>query len=280
MRSRDYIQIILAALIGGIMLKLFVIDAVWVSSSSMEQTLLKGDVVLVDKLVERRDNGKHSASYHANASPLLPSVIRPVMGGDVIVFKYPGDRDEMTAPNSVEYVKRCVAVAGDTVALREGDLYVNGKYIRFNTNGKRPYFPESYSDERLFPAGGSYNVDFYGPVIVPKSGDVITLTRKNFTLYSKLIWQEGHKVELSADGTIRIDGTIATTYVVERNYLFVLGDNFYNSSDSRFWGFMPEENVVGRAALVYWSKSDPENRHDNSLSSTTIRWDRIGTIVR
>lgn len=98
---------------------------------------------------------------------------------------------------------------------------------------------------------------------------MIDLTRAHFSQWEELIRREGHVVERSAAGFL-IDGQQARSYTVEQDYLFVLGDNRNHSYDSRYWGFLPEGNVVGKATLVYWSASQVEG----------IRWGRIGTLVQ
>ncbi|HLX11412.1 MAG TPA: signal peptidase I, partial [Bacteroidota bacterium] len=208
---------------------------------------------------------------------LLP-FLKPISQGDVVVFKFPGERDEFPGVGDIDFVKRCAAVAGDTIEIREGDVYVNGRYAAFNVNRHRPEFASGFPDPRLFPKGSSNNLDFYGPMIVPKSGDQIRLTASNYPLWSKLVQEEGRAITKTSDGLISIDGKEATSYTIARNYVFVLGDNFYNSDDSRFWGFLPEDNVIGTASVIYWSNAEPANGESTHLTSS-IRWDRIGRIV-
>ena len=98
--------------------------------------------------------------------------------------------------------------------------------------------------------------------------------------WQTFIEREGHHVTLDQDSKVLIDGLPIVQYTVERNYLFMMGDNRDNSLDSRFWGFVPENNVVGKAMFVYWS-------WDTSIPITSmrekfaaIRWSRIGTLIR
>src|SRR3989442_1544249 len=107
MKFKEYLQIAAATIIAALCIKLFVLDAVVVSSPSMENTLLVGDLVLVNKLVDTRA-GSHLAMLGADFTvPRLP-MLGKVDRGDVIVFKYPGGRDEAPLAGKSEYVKRCI----------------------------------------------------------------------------------------------------------------------------------------------------------------------------
>ncbi len=183
------------------------------------------------------------------------------------------------AAESVPYVKRCVAVGGDVVVIRHGMLFVNGEQLAARLEHRTPRFPENFVDERLFPQGGKFNLDNYGPIRVPKRGDTVTVSKENYSVWEKMICREGHVVALDAHDQILIDGRQAFSYTVEKNYLFVLGDNFYNSYDSRFWGFLPEENVIGEASIVYWSLS-PSGDDWRASGGGSIRWNRIGKFIR
>jgi signal peptidase I len=104
--------------------------------------------------------------------------------------------------------------------------------------------------------------------IVPAKGMTIHLDSMTFAKWKIFIQREGSSIEQSNNGIV-VDGTESTSYTVKRNYYFGLGDNINNSSDSRVWGFIPEENVVGKAMVIYWSKTDDG-----------IQWNRMGTIIR
>jgi signal peptidase I len=100
---------------------------------------------------------------------------------------------------------------------------------------------------------------------IPYKGKVVDFTKENIAWYRRIITAyEGHKLEEKKDG-IYIDGKKTSTYTVEMNYYWLMGDNRYNSADSRIWGFVPEDHVVGRASLVWFSKSP----------YLGVRWERI-----
>jgi signal peptidase I len=192
------------------------------------------------------------------------------MRGDVIVFRFPGNRDESVAETGSVYVKRCVGVGGDTIVIDDRSLFVNGQYILPPPG--TPSAAGSYAepDSSIFPEGSGYNADFYGPIVVPFRGMKIPLTRRTCAAWRTFIVREHHRMELDPRGAILIDGTPCGEYVVENDYLFVLGDNRENSYDSRFWGFVPEANVIGQAMVIYWSWNE----------GRSVCWSRIGTLVR
>src|SRR5262249_16555306 len=153
--------------------------------------------------------------------------------GDVIVFVFPGNREEVEAAEFAYYLKRCMAVAGDTLRIINRIVYVNGKPApvprneKFNSTFIRP---SGYVDARIFPKGAPFNEDNYGPIVIPKKGRVIPLDYNNFDEWEIFIRREGHEAALRGN-TVLVDGKPVTSYTVERDYLFGMGDNRDNSAD-------------------------------------------------
>lgn len=114
--------------------------------------------------------------------------------------------------------------------------------------------PESTSSVYLGYGNSGWNADFYGPLYIPGKNDTIVLTEERIALYLKCIESENESVVRDSSGLI-IDGTPVQTYVFRQNYYFVLGDNRHNSADSRFWGFVPEELVIGKGRYLAWSNA-------------------------
>lgn len=138
--------------------------------------------------------------------------------------------------------------------------------------------PEGMGDERIFPHTPSiypWNVDNYGPIYIPQKGDTLELDNNNIHLYARLIEiYEGHHLKIGANGEISIDGRITNQYVCQMDYYWAMGDNRHNSADSRYWGFVPEDHLVGKAFLVWFSW----DKDQSGLKK--VRWNKIMKIIR
>ena len=234
---------------------------------------------------------------------------------DYTIIARPVDKRE-------NYIKRCVAVAGDTLQIVNTELFVNGKaqpaceerqHIYFvkttaplseyafanlditEYDGTAPYYYVATTEkgaEQLrkyksvesvelynntvpsldaFPHNGNYawTQDNFGPLWVPQKGTTIELTIDNLPLYERIIDQyEGHDLRVEGD-KIYIDGAEASTYTFAMDYYFMMGDNRHNSADSRYWGFVPEDHIVGKALFIAFSKG-----------KGGIRWNRIFNTIK
>jgi len=225
------------------------------------------------------------------------------------------------------YIKRCIAVPGDSLKIVKGQVFVNGRYpkeipgiqykYQVTTNGspindnilekleitrsetegsdshyilsltsgqakklanlkfiqsvERYLLPAEKVDQALFPndPGFGWNLDNFGPIWVPKKGTTISLTLANLPLYKRIIAVYEENDLKIKENTIYINGTPASTYTFKMDYFWMMGDNRYNSADSRYWGFVPEAHIVGKASLVWLSLDNGKNFFSR------IRWDRI-----
>ena len=131
------------------------------------------------------------------------------------------------------------------------------------------------NDLEIYPLNGNkhWTRDNYGPVWIPKKGESIDLTLDNIAIYERPIKvYEGNDLQV-VDGKILINGKEAKAYIFKMDYYWMMGDNRHNSADSRYWGFVPEDHIVGKPIFIWWS-SDPDR---NGFSG--VRWSRIGNIV-
>jgi signal peptidase I len=173
---RDWVESIIVAFLLALVIRTFLIQAFKIPTGSMRMTLIEGDLILVNKFI-----------YGAKIpfTNLRLPALRPPKRGDVIVFVYPEDRKK-------DFIKRLIGLPGETVEIKGGSIYVNGK------SAQEPVFNQIYY----------YNRGDFGA--------------------------EGQRI------------------VIPKDSYFVLGDNSASSKDSRFWGFVPKDNLLGKALIIYW----------------------------
>ncbi len=278
----EFVKILSITMLAALVLKAFVIDAYRIPSTSMENTLQIGDFLLVNKLAYGLRSPRH-VPFTAMTIPSFALPYHKVRRGDVVVFEFPGNRDEVRPAEAVNYIKRCIGLPGDTVEIRAGRVIVNGAELQFPLSGRQPESPTntaSRRSEKIFPAGSNYTDVNYGPVIVPKRGDSIALDVNTINRWRVLIAREGHTVGMLPGGAVALDGSAAREYCIRDDYYFVLGDNRDNSMDSRFWGFVPDDHLIGEAICIYWSWDSELSVQSFTERLSTIRWKRIGMLIR
>ena len=276
---RDLLLVVAATMVCAFCLRMFVIEAYRIPSASMKNTLLTGDLILVNKLSY---GIRIPSSFPFLPIPLDPSYVIPLSNirrGDVIVFELPGIALSGDSDLQSAFVKRCVGVPGDSVEIRNSRIIVNGKEMIPPSTVRTPTFSRTALTAPLFPAGSGFTENDYGPLYVPRRGTSISLDRSTLRVWQRLIEREGHRVDTSGE-TILIDGIATEAYPLQNDYYFVLGDNLENSTDSRMWGFVREDDIIGDVLLVYWS-SAPDNEYSNkTVPLRNIRWDRVGSLIR
>lgn len=211
-RSNSLFQSLLIIIVIAVFAITFVVQAFQIPSESMENTLLIGDYLLVDKLC-------YGAKAHSFLMPY-----RDVQRGDIIVFKYPIDPTQ-------HFVKRVVGVPGDRIRLVNREVFVDGNPLH------EPYALEGHS-----------GFDQFRDDFPQLNYSVAGMLQGNWWLQMKSLVKNG---ELT----------------VPPGQYFVLGDNRDDSEDSRYWGFVPRANIVGRPLLIYWSMRQPDD--DGSASAST-----------
>jgi len=260
----------------------FVVASFLVPTGSMENEVLTGELLFVNKFIYGGTSPRNVMFTNIRLPWFrLPQLVE-VDRGDVIVFVFPGMRDEIEPGDFVFYLKRCIGLPGDTILVKNRVVYVNGEAMPFPRNTRfdypRPLTPDQV-EQGIFPRGAPWNQDHYGPLVVPKKGMTISMNADNFSSWEVFIRREGHSPQLNGS-QILIDGKISTEYVVERDYLFGMGDHRDNSLDSRYWGFIPRENLVGSPLIVYWSWNSDLAIYDIFGRIASVRWGRIGSLIK
>ena len=355
---REWVDAIVFAVIAATIIRLFLIEAYTIPTSSMEKSLLIGDFLFVSKVSygPRIPNTPIAFPFAHHTMPgtrdmksylewiKLPYFRLPgftsIKNNDVVVFNYPmeGFRPVDKREN---YIKRCVAIPGDVLEVKERELYINNALadkpekmqysydVRtdgtgFNKRVLRKYditeggrvsnrgdFTLTMTDEAresiaelnnvqavepsiaekgvyaeyIFPNSDPelkstknkkffWNVDNFGPITIPKKGETVELTAENLPIYERIIAFYEHNDLKIEEETIYINGIESTSYTFQMDYYFMMGDNRHNSADSRFWGFVPEDHIVGKAVFIWLSiDKDATNFFEK------VRWGRIFNLI-
>lgn len=340
--GREWFDAILFAVIAATLIRGLFIEAYTIPTGSMEKTLLVGDFLFVSKVNygARLPITPISFPFAHHTMPItgtkayydgiqwkyrrLPG-LGSIKRNDVVVFNYPMDADApLSRPvdKRENYIKRCLAIGGDTVQIVNAQVIVNSKPAEVPEFGEKYYKVQSdgtefnpqtledmkieaqrsaadeyffnmtasdaetvrkwsnvksvqkyigAADRQIFPHHPAFNwsADNSGPIIVPKEGWTVKLDSTNYPLYERSITlYEGNKVERSGNDFI-INGKKTNSYTFKMNYYWMMGDNRDNSLDSRYWGFVPEDHIVGKALFV-WMSWDA-----NGTFFDKIRWSRI-----
>ena len=161
-----------------------------------------------------------------------------------------------------------------TITLEEADKL---RKITWIDSVKQRINSIKVPNESFFPNKIPYNwnEDNFGPLLIPKKEMSIELTRDNLPLYKKIIQEyEGNQLELTPT-QIKINGEIASTYTFKKDYYWMMGDNRHKSEDSRFWGFVPDDHIVGKPVFIWFSIKGI----NDGIKNWSIRWDRVFTTV-
>ncbi|MCK0124970.1 signal peptidase I [Gelidibacter sp. F2691] len=357
----DWISSILFAIVAATIVHTYFIQPFTIPTSSLEKTLLVGDFLFVSKfhygarlpmttvaapMVHDTIPVLKVKSYLSK--PELPYMRLPgfqkIKRNDIVVFNWPVDTmldmrhtDKhyyKPIDKKTNYVKRAVGLPGDSLSIKDGYVYINGKQNVLNDRARIQFsyditfqgqiasnaqvyeilkrfdmtdglgydqqtekwiipaateeavaraknHPNIASieirkdsmgnrDAGIFPMNSAYNWnnDYFGTLYIPQKGKTITLTPENLPLYKRVISAyEGR--ELAVNGNqISIDGQVTNQYTFQQDYYWMMGDNRHNSQDSRVWGFVPFDHVVGKPVLVWmsWDGKSP-------------RWERFFTTV-
>ncbi|GAL85110.1 signal peptidase I [Sporocytophaga myxococcoides] len=345
-KSREWVDAIVFAVVAATLIRWIFMEAFTIPTPSMEKSLLVGDFLFVSKfhygartpktplqmpLTHQKIWGTEIPSYVdwiQLPQYRLPGISK-VKNNDVVVFNYPPE-EEYPTDLKTNYIKRCIAIGGDTITLKKAKVFVNGKPVADPPKTQYRYFmqtPEVFSSKefrkfgvteyqpvqngfyiftteeqanifkgfqgiksvepiirpagepepRIFPHSSKFNwnEDNFGPLWVPAEGATIQLTPENIILYGTTIqnYENLDDVRLE-DDKLFIDGKEAKEYTFKQNYYFMMGDNRHNSLDSRYWGFVPADHIVGKALFIWLSLDQ------NGGIIDKIRWNRFFNIIR
>jgi signal peptidase I len=372
----EWISSIAFAIIAATLVHTYFMQPYTIPSSSLEKTLYVGDFLFVSKfhygarvpispiaapmvhdtlpiigksyVSDSKEEGswlnKFSLPYMR-----LPG-IQKIKRNDIVVFSWPSDSlKTMWGDNSGEftykpvdkrtnYVKRCVGIPGDSLEVRDGYVYINGKRTVLPERAKPQYFftvdtggkkfnqgaikryniregygtndgkfilnltdeeaalirknpivksaiknidPKGTFNPDIFPHSPIYkwNNDNFGPIYIPKKGDKIALNEKSIPFYEQIIRRYEHNNFSIADNKYYLNGKEITSYTMQQDYYWMMGDNRQNSLDARTWGYTPFDHVVGKPVFI-WLSWDPSISIFNfGEKIKSIKWDRMFTTV-
>ena len=350
----EWIDAAMFAIIAATLIRTFFIEAYQIPTSSMEKSLLRGDFLFVSKInygarvpmtpisfpFVHQELPVTGGKAYSEALKLpyyrLPG-IQKIKNNDIVVFNYPGE-DDFPVDKKTNYIKRCIGIAGDSLIVVNGQVFINGTAVPLEENGQMSYqvttstvldrkalenidiseygyneYAAGYEmwisaankeglstlpgivdiTPKIDPAGKypeiyphipdrlAWSRDNYGTIYVPKKGDVLKMDSTTAWIYKDLIQKyENNPTFTIVGGKAMLEGKELKEYKVKMNYYFMMGDNRHRSADSRYWGFVPEDHVVGKALFIWMSIEQDGiygNRHKNFFSR--IRWSRLFNLI-
>ncbi len=369
----EWISSILFAVVAATIVHTYFMQPYTIPTGSLERTLLVGDFLFVSKFHYGARTPMTAVSFPMvhdtiplartksyTSKPQYPYFRLPgfqkIKRNDIVVFSWPidtvrffRDRSKKSFYKPIDkksnYVKRCVAIPGDSLSVVDGYVNINGGrtklpsraqvqfsytgttkgnnfnlqnlYDRYKIKAKNPqefgydnqrFFvkgmteeaatrfknhpnvasiqrmiaSEGQKDPNIFPNNGkvNWNSDNFGPIYIPEAGKTVKMDLKSFSLYRRIIEvYEGSELgidnKLSVNGTqILLNGEPIESYTFKQDYYWMMGDNRHNSEDSRAWGYVPENHVVGKPVFVWFSWDTDAKGLFNK-----IRWERMFTTV-
>ena len=388
-KNQEWEEAITFAIIAATLIHVFFIQPFTIPTSSMEKSMLVGDFLLVSKMnyganipntpiflpfMHQKIPGTKSIPSYSKLIQLgynrLPG-FQEIQNEDIVVFNFPADTiiDKIPFDKKMNYVKRCVGIAGDSLQIIDKDIYINNKkvhkdstiqkqfqyyivpnenaqinssiiqnletlliendietYAQYQSSRKTEFlkptkkrkiekktnsklrntglfivfltdlekdiiakkiekwfsFKEEQLSKNLFPKTlkKNWNTDNYGPIYIPKKGDILELNDSTIHFYKKIIEDYENNTLEVINAEYYINNTKTNTYEFQMNYYWMMGDNRHNSEDSRVWGFVPENHIVGKPIFT-WLSLNYNAIHKKSLKSKLgiIRWKKLFTPI-
>ncbi|TAF65203.1 MAG: signal peptidase I [Cytophagales bacterium] len=344
---QEWVDAAIFAVVVATLFRWLFVEPFMIPTPSMEGSLLVGDYLFVSKAhygprtphTPLQIPLTHQKIWNTELKSYIDFIQAPsfrlafipfgwvsVANNDVVVFNFPAEM-EYPVDLKTNYIKRCIAIAGDTLLIDNAVAFINGKKVidhpqtqyqyiittkgnaisdkAFKKAGIKSYqelsqntygvkastesinklkesdlvkkaeryiIPKSEADPNVFPKSKlfKWNIDNFGPLVIPKKDLTMPMTEQNIALYFSTIKTfEGHKNVELREGKLYIDGQVVEKYTFRNNYYFMMGDNRYDSLDSRFWGFVPEDHIVGKAWFVWLSLEE------GVPFFQAIRWNRL-----
>jgi signal peptidase I len=260
-----YLILLTIALV--IVMQVFLFASFEVPTDSMEPEIWPGDFVLVNKLLIGPRIYNNLGLFNGSITPYKRiKGMHPIRRNDILVFDapyllLPGT---LNAQTNLFYIKRCIAIPGDTFFIENGFFGIKG-YQQPLGNLLQQLLLSQTPDETIskhifncFPqdSDNHWNIKDFGPIYIPGKGDAININVNNIAIYRPLIQYETGKTIRIEGGSVLLNRESIENYTFTRNYYFMAGDHVANSDDSRYWGLLPEDLVVGKAILI-WKSTDP-----------------------
>lgn len=380
-KKDTFIGSITFAVVFATIIHVFFTQPFGIPTGSMERTLLVGDFLFVNKwsygyrlpmrplaipflqgtILDSGEKGNPKddpKSYVEGVKLPYERIFQfnKPQKNDIVVFNYPRDSVHASIDRRDPYVKRCVAVAGDTFEMRNGRLFVNGKpetvlgdqqvqhsftvntgtqldipglynvygflpvretqtatgfeyvfqgltdktanqikglpnvvdmkenifpkdsgTVSHKLNADRTAYTKSIdTTQSIFPINKPWNQDWYGPLKLPKKGDVVTINQETLPEYQWIISEYEHNTLENKNGKIFINGKETNQYTIQQDYYMMIGDNRDASLDARFFGFVPEENIVGKPMFTWMSVQGAFKDSSSSYQAPfKVRWERM-----
>ena len=388
-KTQEWEEAITFAIIAATLIHVFFIQPFTIPTSSMEKSMLVGDFLLVSKMnyganipntpiflpfMHQKIPGTKSTPSYSKLIQLGYNRLKgfqKIKNEDIVVFNFPADTiiDKIPFDKKMNYVKRCIGIAGDSLQIIDKDIYINNKkvkedstiqkqfqyyivpkdnaqinssiiqsletlliendietYAQYQSSRKTEFlkptkkrkiekkinsrlrntglfivfltdkekdiiakeiekwftFKEEQFAKNLFPKTlkNNWDIDNYGPIYIPKKGDILKINDSTIHFYKKIIEDyENNKLEV-INAEYYINNTKTNTYEFQMNYYWMMGDNRHNSEDSRVWGFVPENHIVGKPIFT-WLSLNYNAIHKKSLKSKLgiIRWKKLFTPI-
>jgi len=255
------------ALLLALVMRVFLFSTFKIPSDSMAPALKSGDYIIALKLIPGPRICKNFDFLKIDGKPEFWRLkgLRAVKRNDVLVFHFPyTDWNKLTLDMNTFYVKRCVALPGDSFYIENGIYKVKGyfgdlgnvasqrKVAKQDTSSFAPEVYQCYPKSKTL----RWNIHNFGRLYVPRKGDVVKMDILNFTLYRKLIEYETDMKVTKRKNTVLLNDSLISIYTFTTNYYFMAGDNVCDSRDSRYWGLLPEDHILGKAAII-WKSANP-----------------------